>query len=235
MLSLQIPSCIKISLAPGLLERAGPNGTFRTPTGDLRLSVVTSTPDGTNGEQSNQLRRLVLADTGTISTRSASAVLAALARAREGLSRGYRTRLRLIGVGFRATREGGSQPSAKVTVPKAIRAPASNDVSPLSTLVFKLGRSHDIRFPLSASNSFAEDAVSVRVARIDGRAKGTLVCLSAASAAPLHHRSAELQTLRRPDPYKGKGVHRVPSAGGASSAQRANAGAPPRKAGKRSA
>jgi ribosomal protein L6P/L9E len=233
MLSLQIPPSVTVSLAPGLLERVGPNGTFRTPTGGLQLSVV-STPKGETEGQTNPLRRLVLVSTGSVSTHSASAVLATLARAREGLSRGFRTRLRLVGVGFRATRE-LNQPnlSQKPVSSKVSVASPSSTTTP--TLVFKLGRSHDIRFPLAANSSFLKDNVAVRVSRIDGRAKGTLVCLSAPSAAPLHHRSAELQTLRQPDPYKGKGVHRVPSAGGASSAQRLNAGAPPRKTGKRSA
>lgn len=181
MFSISIPSAISLSFSSGSLQRSGPRGSFRAVTGPYRLRVL-SLPSG---------RRLFLdfdpafpRETQPSATAQA-ARLSRLEAQREGLIRGYRRRLRLVGVGFRATQVSASSTSQEPSIS------------------FKLGYSHDVEKNLS---EFHAEGVSVTPSRLEGRTKGTLLSLEGTDLSRLNQCAASLRSLRYPDPYKGKGI-----------------------------
>ncbi len=190
MVSILVPASVRLSVAPGYLKREGPRGTLVKKTGSLTFAVI-ETSDGT---------RLFLTSAQSRTTQTNGPErLSLLTAQREGLSRGYRRRLRLVGVGFRATlgRFAAATVSAKSTTP-----PTSTS-SP-ATLTRKLGYSHEVRVSLAPRIAQGRD---VRTSRLDGRTKGTLLRLQGVDRAKLHSLAASLRTFRRPDSYKGKGIH----------------------------
>lgn len=181
MLSLSVPSSITLACAPGYLQRSGPRGSFRRVTGPYRPRLL----------ETSSGRRLFLAIDPALPREShpplssQSARLSRLAAQREGLVRGYRRRLRLVGVGFRASK-------------------AENSATPSDPhILFKLGFSHDVKVPFS---TFAEHNVVVTPSRLEGRAKGTLVSFEGNNLSQLNQCAASVRSLRYPDPYKGKGI-----------------------------
>lgn len=180
MFSLPVPSAITLAFTPGYLQRSGPRGCFRAVTGPYRLRLL-ETAAG---------RRLFLDLDPSIfsearpSLSAQAARLSRLASQREGLVRGYRRRLRLVGVGFRATQINTSS--------------AQN-----ASIAFKLGYSHDVEKSLTEFNS---QGIFVAPSRLEGRTKGTLVSLEGTDLSRLNQCAAAIRALRYPDPYKGKGI-----------------------------
>src|SRR5215467_6377891 len=86
-----------------------------------------------------------------------------------GVSEGFRKELDIIGVGYRAEVKG-------------------------KEVVFQLGYSHPVRFPIPAGIDIAVDAKSghITITGIDKQKVGQT--------------AAEIRSLREPDPYKGKGI-----------------------------
>jgi len=183
MLSIPIPHPLALSVSLSHLKREGPYGSFLTPTGGLALQVL----EGPYG------RRLFVNSPVVGVSKSPSSVrsfLALLSARRHGLAYGYRRRLRLVGVGFRAS---SSSPAA-------------------TTL--KLGYSHELGVTASFQSAVANphhhtlpDSVSLYASRLDGRSKGTLLLLQGSDLAAVNQAAAKVRALRYPDPYKGKGVH----------------------------
>ena len=180
LLSLLLPPSVSVHISPAaaptpaFVKRQGPRGVILKKRGSLSFRGV-ATPEG---------RRLFVLPSASASPSAASDALTHLASAREGLTRGFRRRLRLVGVGFRAT--------------------ASRDVQDLPALSLKLGYSHDVRLPLAERRARGRDRTA---SRLEGRSKGTLLRLEGGTRAALHHAAAVVRDLRRPDPYKGKGIH----------------------------
>lgn len=181
MFSIPIPSAISLSLSPGSFQRSGPRGSFRAVTGSYRLRVL-SLPSG---------RRLFLDFDPAFPRETQPSLTAQAARLSrieaqmEGLTQGYCRRLRLVGVGFRATQ---SLASSGAQGPR---------------ISFKLGYSHDVEKNLSEFNA---EGVSVLPSRLEGRTKGTLLSLEGTDLSRLNQCAASLRSLRYPDPYKGKGI-----------------------------
>lgn len=186
MLSIPIPHSLALSVCASHLKREGPYGSFLTPTGGLILRVLES-PAG---------RRLFVCASDTSAPKSLTPVrplLALLAARRHGLAYGYRRRLRLVGVGFRA-----SSPSPTLTT-------------------LKLGYSHELSINTSPrlsqpaapglSQHVLPSGVTLHTSRLDGRSKGTLLLLQGYDPAAVNQAAAKIRSLRRPDAYKGKGVH----------------------------
>jgi large subunit ribosomal protein L6 len=94
---------------------------------------------------------------------------ALLANNIHGVSEGFKRELDIIGVGYRAEVKGRE-------------------------VVFQLGYSHPIRFPIPEGIDIAIDAKSghVTITGIDKQKVGQT--------------AAEIRSLREPDPYKGKGI-----------------------------
>ena len=88
-----------------------------------------------------------------------------------GVTEGYRRELEIVGVGYRAELSGKS-------------------------LVFQLGYSHRITFPLP-------DGISAEVP------KPTQIILKGIDKTLLGQTSAKIRALRKPEPYKGKGIKYV--------------------------
>jgi len=182
MQSLLVPSSVSISLSATHIRRAGPRGARLRPLHPFNIRGR-ATPEG---------RRLVvsLPEHGPSfidveRTRRIATALSHLSQALQGVSRGYRRRLRLVGVGFRAV---VSQTST--TTP--------------SPLTLKLGYSHDVNVVRSSRVS---EGISLTPSRLDGRSKGTLLSLEGPDLSRLNHTAATLRALRTPDAYKGKGIH----------------------------
>lgn len=88
----------------------------------------------------------------------------------EGVSKGWTRELEIVGIGYRAEMKGKG------------------------TVVFNLGFSHPIEYPLPTGVEAAVDAKQVRITlnSIDRQQVGQV--------------AAEMRSLRPPDPYKNKGV-----------------------------
>ena len=89
----------------------------------------------------------------------------------EGVSKGFKTDIKMIGVGYRAALQG-------------------------RTLKLQLGFSHDVLFDLP-------EGVDVKTK------SATEFSVLGASRQKVGQVVAELQAFRKPEPYKGKGVHRL--------------------------
>ena len=176
MLSLLLPSELRLRFTPGLLVREGPRGITRLVPGPVRLRLI-ETPSG---------RRLVV-DALNDSSETAplpSTTLAHISRHIEGVRTGVRRRLSIVGVGFRAT-----------------VVPANKGTGPALSL--KLGYREERRVPLEPLKAVG---VQVTPSRLEGRSKGTLIRVEGLSRERVNQVAADLRKLRLPDSYKGKGM-----------------------------
>lgn len=173
MNSLLIPSNVIVSISDAYINRVGPKGSFRASTKGFQFHIIT-TPEG---------KRLVASapsfSSNKIKQSPVSTILSLIARRIEGISVGYRHRIRLVGVGFRAT--------------------AANNA-----ILIKIGYSHDISLDL---NNVKKAGVMITPSRIDGRTKGTILQCEGSNPSRLFHQINCIQRFRRPDPYKAKGIH----------------------------
>jgi large subunit ribosomal protein L6 len=197
MPSLLIPSRVSVHLSPTFIKLSGPRGTrIRKITG-FNLRAV-ETPEGTRlfivpfpsvSAISTTTPSQIITVAGTKTLAEESAILSQISHAREGVLHGYRQRLRLVGVGFRAT----------LNLPDK-KSPESD-----ASIALKLGYSHEVSLPVSTRK---EKGINIVASRLDGRSKGTLLQLDGIDSAHLNHVVSTIRDLRRPDPYKGKGIHR---------------------------
>jgi large subunit ribosomal protein L6 len=88
----------------------------------------------------------------------------------EGVTRGWTKELEIVGIGYRAELKGKQ------------------------TVVFTLGYSHPIEYPLPSGIEVAVDP------------KQTKITVSGIDRQKVGQVSAEIRALREPDPYKNKGV-----------------------------
>ena len=95
---------------------------------------------------------------------------ALVANAIEGVTKGWKKDLDIVGIGYRAELKGKN------------------------TVVFTLGYSHPIEFPLPAGITAAIDP------------KQTRVTVSGIDRQKVGQVAADMRSLRKPDPYKNKGV-----------------------------
>ncbi len=195
MISVQIPSSIQIYQTPGFLKLKGPKGTFVKKVGDLRFNRLKNTQGSflfvkgvTKQEESTalfQIQQLCL-----------------------GVVRGFRRRLRLSGVGFRATRREGSLSTSRFGGDKHFftkkyrqKRIANSNTTSQRQVRLKIGYSHECHFPLVASH-----AVNIQTSRLEGRSKGRLVSIQGQDLCLVNNTAAELRSFRKPNVYKGKGI-----------------------------
>ena len=205
MVSFLLPKTINLSVTPGFLQRQGPNGSFIKKTGNLTFNVV-SMPEG---------NRLFVEGN---STTEAITALSHLYRLAKGLCQGYRRRLRLVGIGFRAVKREipfESFFNSKKSCFKQYKSKENNSFftknyrskriqteSKVEGLVLKVGFSHEYVYPLDNTTN-----VKINVSRLEGRSKGTLVSIQGTDLSNVHKVAAEIRAFRIPDAYKGKGIH----------------------------
>jgi large subunit ribosomal protein L6 len=182
MYSFLLPPNIEIYQTPGYIKIAGPFGILIKKTGNQELSIITVTEG----------RRL-------FSVNNNSTSLSNLFQIAHGLSHGFRKRLSLTGIGFRAIMR-DQIPSGLATKNYiAKRIIASTDVNE-SYLTLKIGFSHEVVYKSNVPRS-------IITSRIEGRTKGTLISLKSNSLNSLNQAAAEIRTFRAPDIYKGKGIY----------------------------
>ncbi len=152
MQSIEIPENTNIQLSSHFRRIVGPRGIQIFDRQGFNVNLFT-----VNGK-----KRLVVVPT-THNQPDFSYVASILSQLRSvlsGVHAGYRRRLRLSGVGFRAF---SPQPSK---------------------IAFKLGYSHDVIVDTNQRNA---KRISLSTSRLEGRAKGTLLCLEGCDRASLHH------------------------------------------------
>ena len=173
---ISLPPSISLFIAPNFLKVSGPRGAriFRIDTG-FSFNVLRNDRGQFLTVKPNSLRTPTLPPT---------TVLALIQQYIEGLTTGFRTRLRLEGVGFRAvSRQDSSQQSP--------------------TLSLKLGYSHPV---LLSTKSIHRRGCSITPSRLEGRSKGRLLLLQGSDVSRVNQAAATVRRFRKPDPYKGKGI-----------------------------
>lgn len=196
MLILPVPTNITIATnsKASTLHRRSPLGETIVPTGPFRIRCVEKRSENFN-KQTQLIVDLPASAaphvSETVRTRVLSSAASTLTQQRAGLSTGFRVRLRLVGVGFRATR-------------------TTNQGQPITTasesdlLRLTLGYSRERVIPIS---EFYKQGRRISPSRLDGRTKGSLLLLEGTNRSSLNRQAASLITLRVPDPYQGKGIH----------------------------
>ena len=202
MNSFIIPSNIKYSLAPGFIKIEGPKGFVIKKTGDYTIKIINT----------SQGERLFVQGN---STKEEGTALAHLAQLSQGLSCGFRRRLRLTGFGFRAVLRDFSldtlkqkktvfnlQSSTIATKNYRRKRRLLEKGNQIKALSLKIGFSHESRYPIDTA---AKSTISV--ARLEGRSKGTLINVEGSDCSKVNQIASEIRKFRLPDAYKGKGIH----------------------------
>lgn len=204
-------------------KREGPQGIFFKKRGGFSLSQLI-TIEGS---------RIYVSG---VSAQQESQILSQLWKQAIGLSLGYRKRLRLIGIGFRAAKQSRSI--------KRLNGNFINEISNGSSTTTKREESgKSIKIPqylirqetnlLSKNNSqqkqkerkllvlklgFSHESgfplisteynnIKIEASRLDGRTKGTLITIQGGNLAQVASTASVIQNFRFPDIYKGKGIH----------------------------
>ncbi|MBI4161147.1 MAG: 50S ribosomal protein L6 [Acidobacteria bacterium] len=130
--------------------------------------MVTRMPDGIRCEQTENSLRLHRRDDSRPLRALHGTVRAHIANAVRGVTVGFRKELDIIGIGYRAQVQG-------------------------RTVVFQIGHSHPIKFPIP-------EGLEVKVD------KQTHLVLTGCDRQRVGQVAAEMRALRPPEPYKGKGI-----------------------------
>lgn len=182
MYSFLLPTNIEIYQNPDFLKLEGPFGTLIKKTGGQEFKIITV----------NEGRRL-------FSTTNNSTSLSKLFQIACGLSFGFRHRLTLTGIGFRAImRDQFSEGTpTKNYIAKRIMESKEPDEA---FLRLKIGFSHEMIYKSSLP-------INITTSRLEGRTKGTLISIKSNSLEALNQATTEIRKFRAPDIYKGKGIY----------------------------
>lgn len=180
---IEVPSGVKVQIGPQQVEVTGPKGTLKTPIPvGIKFSI-----DG------NQLK----AERETDEYAALHGLARALvANSIAGVTNGFSKQLDIIGVGYRVEADKTKLADAK----KPIRRHAKG--SGKKSLVFDLGYSHMIEFPVP-------DGIDFKIEKVAGKTipqYQTTLTLSGIDRQQLGQVAADIHSLRKPDAYKGKGV-----------------------------
>jgi len=154
-LPIEVPDGVKVGIEPGRLSVTGPKGELSVPV-----------PDGVAAELEERTLRITCADASNAAMQGLTRALAN--NSVKGVTEGFKKRLEIVGVGYRAQKLG-------------------------RVLSLQLGYSHPIEVLLP-------DGVE---ASIEGNTK---IELSGIDKQVVGQVAASIRSLRKPDPYKQKGV-----------------------------
>ncbi len=154
-LPIEVPDGVKIGIEPGRLNVTGPKGELSVPV-----------PDGVAAELEERTLRITCPDASKAAMQGLTRALAN--NSVLGVTQGFKKRLEIVGVGYRAQKVG-------------------------RVLSLQLGYSHPIEVLLP-------DGVE---ASIEGNTK---IELSGIDKQVVGQVAASIRSLRKPDPYKQKGV-----------------------------
>lgn len=160
-LPIEIPSGVTVSVAEGNVTVKGPKGEL-SQAFDTAVSVAVE-----------ENRVIVTRSTDSKDHRSKHGLYRSLINNMvEGVSKGYKVELELVGVGYRATAQG-------------------------QNLELSLGFSHNVLFHFPSE---------VKISAVSERGKNPFVTLESHDKQLLGQCAAKLRSLRKPEPYKGKGI-----------------------------
>ena len=156
----------EISLPKGVeVKKDGNAVTVKGPKGTLTTPLVT----GIDVKIENNVVQFTRSDEEK-KTRAFHGLMRALVASNvKGVSEGFKKELDIVGVGYRAEVKG-------------------------KEVVFQLGYSHPVRFPIPKGIDIAVDA------------KTNHIVVSGIDKQQVGQTAAEIRALREPDPYKGKGI-----------------------------
>ena len=159
MLSLLIPKNIQIEWGSNFIQVSGPLGSIRKKKVEFLLAKENSRLflSVNDSNENNNIEHFYL-------SMIKSYII--------GVSKGYRKKLRLVGVGYKA------------------------HVNLTNTLVLKIGYNHEVLFPIP------ED-----IKIICSKVKGTVFIIQGTDKYRVNQIAAQIKLLRKPDVYKGKGIH----------------------------
>jgi len=156
----------EITLPKGVeVKKAGDSVTVKGPKGTLTTALV----EGIDVKIENNVVQFTRKDDEGKSRALHGLVRALVANNVKGVTEGFKKELDIIGVGYRAEVKG-------------------------KEVVFQLGYSHPVRFPIPKGIDVNVDAKTghIIISGIDKQQVGQV--------------AAEIRGLREPDPYKGKGI-----------------------------
>jgi large subunit ribosomal protein L6 len=156
----------EIPLPKGVeVKKDGGAVTVKGPKGTLSTRLV----EGIDVNVENNVVKFTRADEEK-KTRAFHGLMRALVASNvQGVSEGFKKELDIIGVGYRAEVKG-------------------------KEVVFQLGYSHPVRFPIPKGIDIAVDA------------KTNHIVVTGIDKQQVGQTAAEIRALREPDPYKGKGI-----------------------------
>jgi large subunit ribosomal protein L6 len=158
---IDIPQGVEVKVENGLVSVKGPKG-------ELSQEVDTAITIEVNDNIVNLNRTTEQKDHKA----KHGLYRALVANMIEGVSKGYKTKQELVGVGYRASNQG-------------------------QKLELSLGFSHNIVF---------EIPTEIKVTTESERGKSPTIILESHDKQLIGHVAAKIRSLRKPEPYKGKGI-----------------------------
>lgn len=182
---IEVPSSVKIQILAKEVEVTGPKGTLKT-----------SIPEGVSLKLEENRLAVERSNDDYIAKHGLTRAL--VANSITGVTKGFSRQLDIVGVGYRVEEDKTKLKDAK----KPIRPYSTKRVPSKRTLVFDLGYSHMIEFPVP-------EGIDFKVDKIAGKTipqYQTTLTLSGIDRQLLGQVAANMHNLRKPDAYKGKGV-----------------------------
>jgi len=139
-----------------------------------------------------------------------SIVLLQIKKLALGLLCGFKSRLRLVGIGFRAHIQEISVSSFIRNINKLyIKKYRINrlfnfniyDLPKIKILKLKIGYSHEIYYPIISQTNIVRES-----SRIDSRSKATILVVTGNNKSLVYQIGSEIRNLRVPNIYIGKGI-----------------------------
>ena len=196
MLSLLIPSKVTVYVSSDYIKLEGPNGNFIKKNGNLNFQLI-DTKEGS---------RLFVSGN---SIQEESTALSQISKLCLGLVRGYRRRLRLSGIGFRAVIREAAVDKKRVLASESFftktymrKRRVISAINSSKVLSLKIGYSHEVSYPLNIAAN-----VQIQASRVEARTKATVISLKSKDNSALNQVASEICAFRFPDAYKGKGIH----------------------------
>jgi ribosomal protein L6P/L9E len=189
MQSIKIPNKVNIYISNTYIKRVSDQGTFVKKIGDYKFFIITKAEES----------RLFVKG---FSNQDEANILGQIAKQRIGLTNGFRKRLRINGMGFRARIQSYSSNNKSRLFPKN-REGQKETFKEKQMLALKLGFSHEYAYPIDIA---LQNNVKIRASRLEGRTKGTIINVEGPELRSVSRISQHIQNFRRPDIYKGKGM-----------------------------
>jgi len=183
---IELPKDVKVEISSEVVQVIGPKGVLKTPI-----------PNGISVKVENNA--IKVESKGTDFAALYGLTRALLANSVMGVTKGFTRQLDIVGVGYRVELDRSKVNDAK----KPVRAYSSKKQSSgQKSIIFDLGYSHMIDFPVPEGIDFRADKIAGKTIP----QYQTTLTLSGIYRQILGQVAADMHNLRKPDAYKGKGV-----------------------------